>query len=280
MPEVNLESVKAIQEGWDSLVLEIDGEWIFRFPRRPEVAAWLDKEIRLLPRLAPLLPVPIPAFEILVRNDPLFVGYRKLEGEWLGLELDQGMDPRPVARELGGFLARLHDVPLSTVARSGLPIRDVEAWLAAEQAFHEALRRTVFPLLSIEERERAAAMFEDFVGLAGEGFECVLVHADLGPEHILYRNGRVTGVLDWSDACVGDPAIDFAWLLYGVGHPFARELLERYRDHREIDDPALPDRALFYHRLGPWHEVLYGQEMGLPTYVKTGLEGVRLRLPS
>jgi hypothetical protein len=37
----------------DHDVLEENGRWIFRFPRRPEVEEWLAKEIALLPELAP-----------------------------------------------------------------------------------------------------------------------------------------------------------------------------------------------------------------------------------
>ena len=40
--------------------------------------------------------------------------------------------------------------------------------------------------------------------------ERVLAHADLGAEHLLAADGRLTGVIDWSDAAVTDPALDFA----------------------------------------------------------------------
>ena len=39
-------------------------------------------------------------------------------------------------------------------------------------------------------------------------------------------------------------------------------------------------RALFYHRLGPWHEVLYGLENALPELVASGVAGIRQRLPA
>lgn len=43
-----------------------------------------------------------------------------------------------------------------------------------------------------------------------------VIHADLGPEHVLKRDGRVSGVIDWTDVSVGDPARDLAWLLHGT----------------------------------------------------------------
>ncbi|MET9843755.1 aminoglycoside phosphotransferase family protein [Streptomyces ossamyceticus] len=50
----------------------------------------------------------------------------------------------------------------------------------------------------------------------------VLVHHALTGEHLLVgADGRVRGVLDWSDAAVGDPAEDIARLATAVGAPAA-----------------------------------------------------------
>jgi aminoglycoside phosphotransferase (APT) family kinase protein len=35
----------------------------------------------------------------------------------------------------------------------------------------------------------------------------VLVHGDVGPAHILLLDGVVSGIIDWSDAHIGDPAM-------------------------------------------------------------------------
>jgi aminoglycoside phosphotransferase (APT) family kinase protein len=42
----------------------------------------------------------------------------------------------------------------------------------------------------------------------------VVAHADLGAEHILELDGTLTGIIDWSDAAITDPALDLA-RLYG-----------------------------------------------------------------
>jgi aminoglycoside phosphotransferase (APT) family kinase protein len=103
-------------------------------------------------------------------------------------------------------------------------------------------------------------------------FAPTLIHADLGPAHLLAEGGELTGVIDWGDVRVGDPALDFAWLLQ---QPFAEAVLEGYGGH----DPRLPERALFYHRLGPWYELHFGLFFDRPEFVESGLAGVRSRLP-
>jgi Phosphotransferase enzyme family len=44
----------------------------------------------------------------------------------------------------------------------------------------------------------------------GDGAPRRLLHMDLRPENILVRGGRPAAILDWSNALVGDPALDLA----------------------------------------------------------------------
>ena len=246
--------LREIVEGWDSLVLEVNGEWIVRVPRRDEVREWMRRETLLLPELAPALPVPVPRFEVVEDTEDLFfVAYRRLPGEPL-------VDPPvPLAGELGRFLAALHGFrPSVELPRHRVPL--------------DGFRREVLPLLEHAERRRAEAMFDQRTSTA----EAALLHADLGPAHILHEGSTVTGVIDWSDASFGDPALDFAWLVHGASDAFGAALLDAYSGEPDED---LRERALFYHRLGPWHEVLYGLEQDRPELVESGLAGIRARLP-
>jgi len=65
--------VVTIEEGWDSLVLEVDGEYsAARLGTRV-----LGDGLRLVPKLAPALPVAVPGFEH-VADGLRAVAYRKL----------------------------------------------------------------------------------------------------------------------------------------------------------------------------------------------------------
>jgi aminoglycoside phosphotransferase (APT) family kinase protein len=274
LPDFRIDSFVPVTQGWDSAAFEVNGEWIFRFPRRPQVEARLRKEVVLLLELASSLPLPVPQPEIVVQNDTFFVGHRKLDGRPLRVA---GRGP---AEQLGGFLAALHAFPVARAARLSVPVLDADGAIEDARRLAEECERLVFPLLDRKELALAAAMFEDFFVLtSAHAFETVLIHADLGPEHILCRDDEVSGVIDWSDSRVGDPALDFAWLLYGLDETFAEALLRRYGGSRPVDE-SLRERALFYHRLGPWHEVLYGLELAGPAYVESGLTGIRSRLRS
>lgn len=216
-------------------------------PRSARSVDELESEVRLLPALAPALPVEIPRFEQISR-EPWFVLYRLIRGEPLRDE-----DPAGVR----AFLGALHGFDTTS-----LEVRRPE-WLAIYRAHAEDWQRVVLPLLDVYERVKAEALLDEIETLTG--YQPVLVHCDLGPEHLLCRDGRLVGVIDWGDAKIGDPAIDYAWLVNG---PFP---------DWEVDDD-LRRRALIYHRLGPWFEVEYGVKTDRPEWVRNGLAGVRSRL--
>jgi aminoglycoside phosphotransferase (APT) family kinase protein len=263
-PELDFRDVRTIESGWDSIVLEVDG-YIFRFPRRPEVIEWVEREIALLPELAPTLPVAVPRFEYFGGDGVMYVGYRKLDGApaTSGLRQRTGID-------LGHFLVALHAFPVERARALGVPFFRPRAWRAWLEDFCADLRRRVFRLLGPSEGVRAEKLFAQVTGF---DFTPVLLHADLGPAHILCRDGRVVGVIDWSDARIGDPALDLAWCLNRTPKAVASAIELLYGA-----DAATRERSLFYHRLGPWHEVVYGLDTGQEHLVASGLEGVRSRL--
>jgi aminoglycoside phosphotransferase (APT) family kinase protein len=210
-------SVVAIDDGFDFHVVVLDATWVVRVPRRQACAEALAVEAVLLPALAPALPVAVPHFEV---AHP-FAVYRMIDGTPL-------VDEEHGARE---FLDALHDFDVGE-----LPVPRPD-WLETYRGRCEEFRELVFPALDVDERSDAEALFAEVETLTG--FEPALTHSDLGSEHLLCRDGRLVGVIDWGDARVGDPALDYAWLLNG---PFP---------HWEVDDD-LRRRARFYHRLAPW----------------------------
>ncbi len=240
-------TILEIADGYDFHVAIVDDEWVFRFPRRSSVEEALELEIAILPRLAEALPVDVPSFEYISRY-PLFVAYRLIRGQPLVDEDAEGVR---------AFLEALH-----TADSSGLPA-ERRNWVEVYREQCAEFERLVFPVLDGDRRADAKRLFSEAETLVG--FTPALIHADLGPEHLLVRDGRLSGVIDWGDMHVGDPALDYAWLLTG---PFA-----------DWDvDSDLRRRAGFYHRLAPWYEVHYGVFTNQPAHTERGLVAIRDRL--
>jgi aminoglycoside phosphotransferase (APT) family kinase protein len=251
----------AIEQGWDSRVV-VEGDRLLKIPRRPEVEQALVVEAELLAEVAPALPATVPRPRLVERDGRRCLLYRRLEGERFHAPT------HVLAHDLGRFLAALHRFrPVAPVARY-----DPGSWRETFRELCATFARRVLPLLDEADRDRGAAL----LATEPDDFEPALVHGDLGPEHVLVREGRLAGVIDWTDARVGDPALDFAWLLHGPPPWFGEALLDAYGGP---PDRGFRARARLYHRLGPWYEVVHGQTTGCPELVESGLAGVRERLP-
>ena len=52
------DDVRIVAAGWDNTIVRVDEDWVFRFPRRSIALPGIDREIALLPKLAPQLSLP------------------------------------------------------------------------------------------------------------------------------------------------------------------------------------------------------------------------------
>jgi aminoglycoside phosphotransferase (APT) family kinase protein len=247
--------------GWDNRVTLVDGRWVDRTPRFPDREAQLRRETALLPWLAPLLPLPVPVPEV-VAEEPFTVRYAYLPGEAC---------PGTSARHgtaIGGFLRVLHSVDADEAMRNGA--RDAAATYAEVSTTLSRMADDVLPLLPRHVTAVGGALL---ARVATPPARTGVIHGDLGPEHIRVVEDQVTGVIDWGDSCVGDPALDLAWTTLGADDAFAEAVVQAYRP-----DETLVARARDWHQLGPWHEVLYGLGDGGPAFVESGLAGTVARL--
>jgi aminoglycoside 2''-phosphotransferase len=305
-PGFEVRSISYLAEGWSSTVWEVNGSHVFRFPKRPEINPGLCKEIRLLPGLAPALPLPIPQFDFVWQGGPeyegVFVGYPKLPGVELlpedgallsrleDGEMQQRSRPKdgetsPVAqvpRQLGEFLTSLHRFPLSRAIALGISSGDGASWREEYQTLFATVQQRVLPLLDEPTQDNLSRVWREFVDdPANFQFQPALIHRDLCGEHILAEPkarcssdlfdpglGRITGIIDWEDAAIGDPAFDFTGLL-DFGQEFVQGVWAAYRGPR---DGGMLDRARFYRAIVPCHEALFGLECGLPQHISAGLK--------
>ena len=67
-------------------------------------------------------------------------------------------------------------------------------------------------------------------GLEGTG--PVLVHGDFGPQNVLIQDDRITALLDWEFAHIGQPVEDLAWTewIIRTHHPGAVDALPALLD--------------------------------------------------
>ncbi|MFP2959070.1 phosphotransferase family protein [Myxococcus sp. 1LA] len=257
-------------EGMDHQAFEVDGRYVFRFPRSDEAAGHLEWEARLTAWLAPRLPLPIPVYRFLAPSTADIVvgfgGYEKLPGMPALLVEPARLDLSDLGRRLGAFLATLHALDTAEADALGVPGDDdpeLEAWSAAAlEDLHLAVEHGhVEPHRAADWERRLTVRPTGGRGLPR------LLHGDFAAEHVLVNaHGVPTGVIDWSDACVGDPARDLAGLLHWGGAPMLASALETYG----AVSPAVLTRARWFAACRAVADVTFGQTQGRTEYIAAG----------
>lgn len=203
-----------VAAGWDNEVFRLGDALAVRVPRRALAAPLLAHELRWLPLLAPLLPVPVPAPVVAGRPTERYpwpwAVVPWLPGVPAAYRLGSNGLPAAAARTLGGFLRALHrPAPPDAPAN---PFRGVA--LAERHA-------TVVERLD-GARERAA--WDAWSAAQPWDGPPLWLHGDLHPLNLLLDGHAVSGVVDFGDLTAGDPAWDLgiAWLAFA---PRARAAL-------------------------------------------------------
>ncbi|MBW5480588.1 phosphotransferase [Streptomyces bambusae] len=276
-------TARADESGWDFRVTHVrdtDGTWwILRQPRRPEASGQLVLEGAVLAAVRDRMPVPVPHWRL---DTPDLVAYPRLAGEPAGTEdpdtLVYGWSMDPLAHAghylepLARALVAVHTTPLGgSPALAGRAQSDPGA-VRARIAGRLARARAELPLPAAGLHRWQTWLDDDRLWPGRLG----LIHGDVHPGHTLVVRPRsgppvLSGLLDWANADVGDPAADFVDMLYAGGPAVLDGLLDAYRaaggEVRDGMRAHILARASFL-----WvHVALRGLDTGRPAWVRTAL---------
>ena len=244
-----------------------------RVARHPgsESAARLQREhgfLLSLPEELPIplpLPVPRPLYAFFEEHGLSYFAYARLSGEPLAPEVWSRLAlpvRQSLARDFGRFLLALHATGASPY---GPPADDDWASL------YRDAEETVFGHLPPTVEARLRRHFEAF--LAGRpDTPATLIHGDFGTTNLLWdpKTGHATGVLDFTEAGFGDPALDLAAFhasfgdlaLSDTGYPV---------------DSSMRERIDFYEGTFALQEAVFGARHQDAAAFAAGIDGVITR---
>lgn len=194
--------------GWDNTTFRLGDELSIRLPNHDALVAQVEKEQRWLPVLARHLPLPIPA--PVARGAPgrgfprPWSVHRWLDGEPVGRGSPRDLDR--LAEDLAGFLAALQRVPAA-----GGPLPGVHSYHRGGPlaVVDDAARAAIDRLDGRIDTAGALAVWDAALASAWDGPD-VWVHGDVTGSNLLVHHDRLSGVIDFGCAAVGDPACDLA----------------------------------------------------------------------
>lgn len=276
LPDLEIRNVSEMLNGWDSVVLDVDDELIARFPKRDEVLVQLEKELPLLAELDRRLPGRVPApTRVGAATDPdRFLVYKKLHGVELSPELAGGPTGPALAEEIGALLTVVHGIDEPMAVGSQISQADVAEWREKYASLYERVAESVLPTLEPKDRASVERTWRTFLDdPANFTFTPTLIHGDLACEHILCDadKGTVTGVIDWGDARLGDPAFDFVGLYAECGWDFTCAAAAAYDGELGA---RWQQRVSFYAFVIPFIGVLAGADLGDEAILAEGREGL------
>ncbi len=217
--------------GTDNAIYRLGDDMAVRLPRVESAAGQVDKEQEWLPRLAPHLPLAVPA--------PLAHGASGAEYPWhwsivpwLDGEnptLERLADPCRAAIDLARFLAALQRIDPAGGPPPGAHNFGRGAPLAQRD---RATREAIAALAGIVDIAAVTAAWDTALEAPAWHGAPVWIHGDLSAGNLLAVDGRLSAVLDWGGLGVGDPACDLmiAWTL------FTGESRQAFRATLGVDD--------------------------------------------
>ena len=209
--------VRAVADGgWSNRTFRLGHDLVVRLPSAERYVAQVEKERRWLPRLAPLLPLPIPA--------PLFAG-RPGHGypwPWGVYGWIAGAPPSDaatrtdvaLARDLAAFLRALHGL----APANGPPAGVHNFHRGGDLRVYDEEARAAFAALTAPQAAVANLVWKEALASSWSGPPAWL-HGDVSSGNLILRDGHLAAVIDFGNMAVGDPACDLvaAWTLFDGG---------------------------------------------------------------
>ncbi|MBC9957536.1 phosphotransferase family protein [Yimella sp. cx-51] len=240
-PDLADASLRELGEGFDNVAYLVGDDMVLRISKhsdlseRQHVAARDGEILTLANRFSTLPTSEVLAIDVAqgalllthVAGRALSHVLRTDEPHWDGARL-ASLDRGSFTAQMAGFLTSLWSASPDEL-RGHVPMPPVSAaqWLAQTTIAYQQMRCP----LAVEDRRR----IESFLGspVLGDDTWEVFSHNDLGEDHIFVdADGTASGVIDWSDAVIGDPARDLALLMLDLGPTIAMDVVDQLGAHR------------------------------------------------
>ncbi len=229
-PELSWKKYRRVQDGSDHVMFLLDNGLVFRFVRGNEIED-IAKHLReraVLDAIQGFFATAIPTYTYI--PDSLdFAGYKAVRGTrlspWRFRRISQARRA-DLARELGEFLGAVHSFPVSRATALGVeeetPLHPNEPKALVE--WFERRADVIPPdLRSVCER------WLPEIEVRQRPYDAMFIHDDMWHKHVYHDAavGRLTGIIDWGDVSIMDPAKDF-YGFWSYGEQFVDSTLKHY----------------------------------------------------
>lgn len=266
-------NIKVLGEGLDSVAYLVNEDYIFKKSKHKEASQNMKKEISVLRYLEGKLPLEIPKIDF-YDEDTSICGYKEIKGTILTPEIYSLMsleEREQLAKDTANFIIQLHSLPFPNIKNLELNVID------DYRSDYETLKSMIYNKIPNESIEYLDELFSRILNDERiTKYIRALCHNDLSCNHIVIRDNRVVGIIDFGDVAITDRDKDFVYLLEDsneeIGRNFGLKVLDYY-NHPNKDIALL--KADLNDEYYPIEEILGGNSKELDEMYNDGLEKIR-----
>lgn len=264
-PQLEIRDVEFNHEGMVNDVIIINHEHVFRFSRIVADQEDLIYEVKAINFILPYLNLPLPQIHFCSEE---MISYPFITGIPLTYRVVLQLSEPEVnflAGELGRGMHELHHIPIKNAKKHGLRnsptlVQGAAGW----RTFFSETRNILLPQMGeIRKKEflelAKYAQNPDFLK-----FTPSMIHGDICSQHILVdpANARITGIIDWGTAGLGDPASDYVGIAFELGEVFLHRM-----EKTDPDIPAMIEKIRFWVRTMNWQILLKYHQTHDPAWI-------------
>lgn len=280
-----------LAEGWNNRIYQIGDEYMLKIPLNRKNEKQLDLEVQVSGFLQGRISVRVPSFVHYGRmEDGNFAAlYRRLDGSNITNKEYGRQEDRIKPEDLGEdgkmeFFGEISQISMEilSITMEQMPNvarKDGSALIKQYMDMLQLAREDIFSSIDRNTGIRIEEYFKDVLKPEMFSFTPCFIHGDLGGWNILYemKTMKISGLLDWGNASLSDPALDYSELVYDYGNEFSSIFLKYMREFGMKPDSGFLKRSDFYVRISGIIDALYGMESENDAYLKHGLNEIERR---
>ncbi len=270
---LKVDNIKKMGEGLESEAFLINYAYIFKHSKHSQAFKSMKKEIQVLNYLDGKISIDIPKIEFYSPEHHIS-GYKLVEGEILTPELFNSFtktEQENLAKDIALFVKEMHALKLPDI--EDLEINVLEDY----KNDYRYLKENIYSLIPIEAQTYLDKFYKSILNNKNMiNYKKVLCHNDLSCNHILVKNNKLSGIIDFGDVAITDEDKDFVYLLEQsdeeVGREFGLKVL-KYYNHTNIESAVWKSdlNDMYY----PIEQTICGKNIGDDKMFNEGLNKLK-----
>lgn len=265
LPEIELKSSEFIFSGWTSIIVDINDEYIAKFPRNYDKYEWLINEYNLLETLKRYLSVQLPERKLYDSETPFFL-HKKLQGKLLpedALNICSDTQKEKFLKSVANFFAELHKIPLTELSSILPTINEIPK--------KDEVISYLKDHFSSEDIKKMENLFDKVNEIELDPSNQVAGYFDFHGGNIVVNPNsyELIGVFDFDEMAIRDYHFEFREVLLRYDEKYVLELIKYYE---EVSDRVIDiNKIWLYHIV--WYMWEYSKMVANPDRI-AGIEGL------